>query len=46
MTGYIDSKMPSGVVGRKGDLRDAISVGFEGVPFEELGVGVIEGDCF
>lgn len=43
------SKMLSRVVGRKGDLREAIFVDFEGLPFDVLGVKEIEeveGDCF
>jgi hypothetical protein len=33
----MDSKTVSRVVGRKGDLRDAIFVGFKGLPFDVLG---------
>lgn len=39
----MESKIVSRVVGRKGDLREAILVGFDGVPFDVLGVEGVEG---
>jgi hypothetical protein len=50
----MDSKTVSRVVGRKGDLRAAIVIGFEGLPVdaprveveERVEVDVEEEDCF
>lgn len=40
----MDSMTVSRVVGRKGDLRDAILVSFDGVPFDVLGVEGVDGE--